>query len=364
MKIGLFSLILGLGILVSTSGCDVFPFPLPSGGGLKPGTSLENATLLELDSSGNSAISGTVETGSPAVYSLGMCSPGDRIIVAVQAAGGSNLDPSVAIFNADGELFALNDDVDLLAGRTDSYVNEVVVVASNQYYLAISKFFADAQGGEYIGTVRIERGGAIPARPTQYLLLQFGGGTITIPGENAYTLTAFDADDIDSTANNTYAGMTVQIKAKIIETVEENFEDTGVVVVSSDDNPVLDTGTFSTVYFGAYSSNKFGIAQSVDQGNRDRCDDAIVFTDGFSGPFTPTPSADGIAIAIGNVAAHEAGHLLGLSHVADVTALMDSTGTASTLLADQDFKTAPLHSTIFPFGDQNAPAILQMVVPK
>ncbi|MFQ5502901.1 MAG: matrixin family metalloprotease, partial [Phycisphaerae bacterium] len=232
-------------------------------------------------------------------------------------------------------------------------------VGGAHYYLAVAKFFLDNMGGTYQGTVRIERGGTVTTPPIQTLLLNFAGGPLTIVNEGTFNLDPFNAADIDPA----YSGATVTIKNRIVEVVRENFSGTGIVIVNSDDNPSLAPGTFSTIHFGAFSATKFGVADGVDQGNRDICDDGIVFTDKFDDPFAAQPSIDGIAVAIGNVAAHEAGHLLGLNHVADITALMDNTGTASTLLADQDFKTAPLSPSVFPTGMQNAPAYLARVIP-
>jgi len=347
-------------------GCNVFNPPVPGipsvPGGKTPsdliGSDFESATPLQLDTEGNAVIAGTIEPNTPDVYDLGPCNPGDRIVVTVDPIPGSQLDPTTAIFDTDSELFALNDDLDLSSGLIGSRIDEVVWVAADHYYLAISKFFFDSQGGDYEGTVRIVRGGIVDAPLPQFLVLNFAGGTADIADEGTFNLDPFDAADIDAV----YIGQTDQIKAKIVETVRENYEDTSLQIVTSDD-PAPQPGTFSTIWFGGFSATKFGVAETVDQGNRDYCDDGIIFTDNFDKPFVPQPTADEIGIAIGNVAAHEAGHLLGLNHVADVTALMDDTGTASTLKADQEFKTAPLSSTVFPIGLQNAPLLLGRVVP-
>lgn len=323
------------------------------------GRDFDAATLLQLDANGSAVIAGTIAGDEAAVYDLGPCDVGDRIIATVDPAAGSPLDPTMAVFNEDGEVLALNDDVDLAAGLIGSHIDEIVSTGGDHYYLAVSKFYFDMRGGNYEGTVHVERDGVFPQPPTQYLLLNFAGGSVTLPNEGTIEMDAFDAADIDPV----YIGKTNEIKAKIEETVRQNFEDTGIQIVTSDD-PAPEPGTFSTVYFGGFSTDKFGLAESVDQGNLDRCDDGIVFTNNFDDPFAHQPTPDGIAVAIGNVASHEAGHLLGLNHVADITALMDSTGTASTLLADQEFKTAPFHRSIFPIGSQNAPMILDRVVPK
>ena len=64
-------------------------------------------------------------------------------------------------------------------------------------------------------------------------------------------------------------------------------------------------------------------------------------------------------MAIGNVAAHEVGHLLGLNHVDNINDLMDTTGGPSTLLLNQSFMTSPLDATIFYIGVQDGPMLLQ-----
>jgi hypothetical protein len=293
------------------------------------------------------------------VFDLGPCSAGDRIIVSIKPSAGSPLDPTTAIFDAAQELVALNDDAALSAGRVDSFIDVIVGTGGAHFYLATTRFFFASTGGAYDASVEIQRGSGVPAPQGQRLLLNFAAGSVVIPDEGSFQFDAFDAQDIDAA----YAGLTAQIKTKIVDTVRQNFAATGMQIFTSDD-AVQPAEPFSTIHFGSFSSTKFGVAQAVDAGNRDCCDDGIVFTDDFDKPFSPRPSADGIAVAIGNVAAHEAGHLLGLNHVADITALMDTTGAASTLLADQEFKTAPLAQTIFPFGMQNDMALLNRVIPK
>jgi len=315
---------------------------------------------VTLDEAGEVTLTGTLSTARRVhVYDLGPCEAGDRIVVSVDPAFGSVLDPVTAVFDANEEVFALNDDIDTEGGNYGSYIDEVVWIPSTHFYLAISMYYHDQTGGAYNAVVRIERGGGIVRPPVQALLLDFDGGSITILGEGTIEVDAFDAAKIDPA----YDGQTEAIKAGIVETVRQNYSNTGIVVVTTDDAPPA-AGTFSTIYFGSYSPTKFGVAQGVDQGNRDRCDDGIVFTEQFDDPFASQPSVEGIGVAIGNVAAHEAGHLLGLNHVTDVTDLMDTTGSASTLLADQEFKTSPLHASVFPFGRQNGPAILNRVAPK
>lgn len=353
-----------LGIVLSgatcpTAGTGFGGNPLNPATALTGGADFGSAASLAIADGEQFNFSGRIGNGTPDVFDLGAVSPGDRVIVEVVAASGSTLDPVIAIFDENEELFSLSDDVNADAGNYNSAIDDVVEVGSARFFLAITKFFLDSTGGDYNASVRIERGGQIPTRPVQTILLNFAGGTATIQNEGTFNLDPFDAADIDPA----YAGETALVKQTIVDTMLENFSTFGAVIVTTDENPTLTPGTYSTIHFGAFSSTKFGVADDVDVGNLDYCDDGIIFTNGFDNPFAARPSATGIGVAIGNVAAHEAGHLLGLSHVSDVTALMDNTGTASTLLADQNFKTAPISPSVFPIGMQNAPALLDRVIP-
>lgn len=345
-----------LSAALAAVGCPSVP-GLP-GGGIPTGPiggSFSTATQLKLDSEGKVKLSSSLSGAKFDMYDLGPVEVGDRIVAAVAPAAGSTLDPILAIFDANEELFALNDDVDYPT-RLDSAIDEVVREASPRFYLGVAKY---QESGAYEGTVQITRGQPVPTPEAQYLMLNFAGGTVNIPSEGGpISVPPFDAADIDAT----YAGQTAVIKSKIVETVKKDYSRFHIQIVTSDD-PAPPANCKSTIYFGSSNSLKFGVAQSVDQSNRNRCDDGIVFTDDFDKPFFPQPTTEGIGIAIGNVAAHEAGHLLGLNHVADVLDLMDSTGTASTLLAAQEFKTSVLVTQIFPTGKQNGPAMIRRVLP-
>lgn len=325
------------------------------------GSTFDTATPLALDENGKAVISSTISGSKVDVYDLGPVNPGDHVTVNVHPATGSSLDPITALFNSDGVLFAYNDDADVSTGRVDSSIDDYVAEASEHFYLATTKYHLGNDGGAYEGDVEIIRNQTRPTPLPQVLLLNFAGGTINISGDGTYTFGPFDAKDIDAA----YVGETAAVKAKIVETVKQDYERFGITIVSSDDPPVdKSTCTVSTIQLGAFNRDKFGIAQDVDAGNRNRCDDGIVFTDDFDKPFSPRPNAAGIGVAIGNVAAHEGGHLLGLNHVTDITDLMDNTGSASTLLADQEFKNSSLSPSIFPFGTQDGVALLNRVIPK
>lgn len=351
---GLLGWVCAISAVVLQVGCETMP-----GDGMPPpgpiGGDFASATLLKLDAEGKVKLASALTGEKVDVYDLGPVSAGDRIMVSIVPAAGSVMDPIAALFDANEELFAVNDDVNYPA-QLDSAIDDIVASDSPRFFLGVAKY--QDEGG-YEGNVQILRGQGVPVPLIQYVLLNFDGGTVNIPSEGGpITVDAFNAVDIDTA----YAGDTNAIKVKIAQTVRQNFAPFNIEIVTSDE-PAPPGDCRSTIFFGGSNSLKFGVAESVDQGNRDRCDDGIVFTNEFDDPFFPQPTTEGIGIAIGNVAAHEAGHLLGLNHVADVADVMDSTGTASTLLADQEFKTSVLVGQIFPIGKQNGPAIIRRVLP-
>ena len=121
----------------------------------------------------------------------------------------------------------------------------------------------------------------------------------------------------------------------------------------------LPTAPFSTIYFGGVSEeDHLGFAESIDEFNADRCDDAIVYTGSFDVRIFGFPTTQAMATALGNVAAHESGHILGLYHVDDGSAIMDAESPATTLLTDQEFRAAPLSRQVAPLGVQDAVLLL------
>ncbi len=161
----------------------------------------------------------------------------------------------------------------------------------------------------------------------------------------------FNAADI----HPAYAGTTGVVRQQVRSTVLENFAGLEVDVRVAPGDPLPAAGTFSRVLFGGQNPGAFGISQSIDPYNQNHTDASIVFT----GMFTPNRfgrvlTPEELGIAIGNVATHEIGHLLGLNHVANFNDLMDTTGGADTLLLDQEFISSPLDKTIFPLGLQDS----------
>jgi hypothetical protein len=154
-----------------------------------------------------------------------------------------------------------------------------------------------------------------------------------------------------------YADDAVLLREAIVDCVRRHYAPFGVSVSSSSDGPAPQ-GPFSVVHFGGDHATLLGLADAVDPLNADLTQQAVVFTDRFAAYAGMQLDASQLAQMIGNVAAHEAGHLLGLYHTAAPADLMDTTGTAWDLVGDRSLSRAPLAPSVFPVGYQHAGLLL------
>jgi len=342
------------------AGCGATP-----GGSGRPSSNIESepndefgqALKAGFDGTGRAVLEGTIEHFEDLdVYAIGALSVGDRLTIDVDSLT-AGFDASIAVFDPDFSLFFDNDDRNLGSARLDPHLSAVVRHAGDPYYLVVGpSAFASAGDdvGSYRASVSIQSNQEVPPPRRQVFLLDFSGGQIEADNLLVNEVNPFDAAAIDST----YAGLDEQIIDAIIETLGENYEALDVLLVT--DPAELPPGEdHATIMFGSHSRLAFGIAEAVDHYNTNHADTAIIFTESFEpARFTAAPTARQLGLAIGNIAAHEAGHLLGLNHVDDPTALMDGASPADTFLGDQDFKKAVLSQDILPIGFQDAPLLL------
>ncbi len=326
----------------------------------EPNDTFRQALNVVLDDAGHASLGGSISSSDDVdVYILGPMNIGDRLVVDV--GHGGNLDSSIAVFDESGRLAFENDDRNLDLSQLDPFINQIIRRDSLLYYLAISAAplgSSDTATGTYDIEISIARGGSPPVLEPQTFVLNFGGGTIEIPDDprSPYIVGAFDTADIWPT----YAGLTAAVEQKIVDVVKDRYDGIAALILRSPGD-VLPGGAcaFSSIYFGGRNPNAYGTSQQVDALNSDPCDSAIIFTEMFTpNRFGRVLSADELGTAIGNVAAHEMGHLLGLNHVDDVNDLMDTTGGAETFLFDQQFLNSPLDPTIFAFGTQDGLLLL------
>lgn len=334
--------------------------PLGKTSGEPNGTFAEPVVAV-FDASGVARLQGTVSAaGDIDVYRIGTLDPGDRVIADARATDSIlALDATLALFDDDGRLAFDNDDrrstspIDL-----DPYVDWTVRHAGTSYKLIVSHSglaSSDTLTGAYTADVTIVRGGAAPAPVEQVVLLNFSGGQINVDGEGPMVLAPFDAGTISPIYND----QTAALKTRILDVFVEKYARFGITVLTSDDPPPPADSKFTTVHFGGFNDGAYGIADDVDLLNLNRCDDAVIYTETFfPEQFSQQPTVSELGVAIGNVAAHECGHLLGLNHVNDDTDLMDAVSPPDVLLLEQEFKDSPLSEQIVPIGTQDSALLL------
>lgn len=320
----------------------------------EPNDTFAQAIAASFDDNGDAFLQGTVSgVGDLDVFSLGPLARGDRLLIDTSTPG-STLDVSIGVFDGDGKLTYNNDDRGGSTSRfLDAYADWIVRHDSDAYFLVVThSAFADpgTLTGTYSVHVQRSSGDDVPAPTSQLLLLNFDGGHIDSPTLGNFELASFDGGDISPL----YEGRTAQMKEIIRFVFEQNYERFNVSILTTDDDPPPPDAKFSIINFGGFNRSVFGIAESVDLYNADYCDDAIIYVETFAANvFSFTPTAEELAVAIGNVGSHEAGHLLGLNHVDDDSALMDDESSADVFILDQEFKEAPLSDDIMSIGTQD-----------
>jgi len=222
-------------------------------------------------------------------------------------------------------------------------VADHVAARSGRHYVAVSN-----GAGNYDMTLEVYRPGPQSAGVTQTLFLDFDGARVNTgiwggPGVRQLSpLSAFLGRwEIPASRQNAVIN-------RIVTTVRENLRFSGaqVNVLNSRDHadPFGQPDVSRLIVGGTTAESGFdgtiGIAESIDPGNFDTEETALILLDIVSGPSSRnasinaylTPASDRerfVGTALGNLVAHEAGHYLGSFHVDqdnDVLNLMDAGG--------------------------------------
>jgi hypothetical protein len=337
-------------ILALPAGC---PQPQDAGNGPSGSNStLDTAFDVALDSDGKADLTASRISGNDVTfYKIGDVFAGDRVVIDVRATSG-NLDAVAAIFDANEDIFAFNDDR-TADGSNLNPLLDVVIRADGAYFLGVTPFPGAGTSGAYRVVVSVERGVGMVAPSGQVVYFNWAGGDgITVNNVGTFNLTPFDAADVGLPASQTDA-----LKQRVEEIVADRYKGLNITFASSDRDkePAV---AHSTIEFGGFNRSAFAISEQIDTLNADHSDDSIIFTRSFNGAFSRLPSFEQMAIAIGNTTAHEIGHLLGLIHTKQCTDLMDTTCGNDSLVVPQEFERAPLDNSVFPTGFQDSPELL------
>ncbi len=346
--------------MVEDSNANVSPGSIPGVTSGEPNNTFALAITTVITADGSAKLLGTVSRrGDLDVFRIGPMTAGDQIIVDATTPS-SNLDVAFSIFDGQQRLTFANDD--RTSSDFDALGNWTARHDSDSYYLVLSNS-AFASPGEETGTYTVDiqftRGGSVPMPAPQTLVLNFEGATIDSPALGMGTINPFDAALIDQI----YSGQTDIMRTLIREAIQQNYERFNVTVIDSTNPNAPPANTTSTLFLGGFNAQSFGVSEQVDLYNVDFCDDALIFTESFQvASFSFVPTVAEMAIAIGNVAAHESGHLLGLNHVDNDLAIMDDRSVVDAFVEDQEFIEAKLSTDIMPIGTQDAALLLAETV--
>jgi hypothetical protein len=281
--------------------------------------------------------------------------PGDVLSGSVTGAG-----TSLQVFDTAGtEVFGSTQDASSiypantpLTGGGNAVVDHVVKKAG-KYYVAVG-----GGSGNYDVTLEAYRSGPLRTGATQTIFLDFDGARVNtgiFGGPGVRTLSPFSAFlgrwGIPASQQNAVINRVI---ATVTENLKTDFSGTNIRILNSRDNadPFGQANVSRLIIGGTIEESgieTIGIAQSIDPGNYETEETALILLDVVSGDvdewgdasfnYYITPASDKVKFvgtALGNIASHEAGHYLGNWHVDqfnDVLNLMDQGGNFPLLYA-------------------------------
>jgi len=292
--------------------------------------------------------------GDTRIYRLGSVNAGDRITVQAIPNAPSRLDPVVAIFDENMNWLSYNDDRLYYDRQIDALMDFKAAAPLKECFVVVSSSPRSETSGDFDLYISRESGSPPTPKPNQVIYLEFSGQANVVVGRRSPVhVPAFRGSAIAPE----FDVQTQALVDGIVARVQQDFEPFDVTILSSQWS-ARPFRPHTTVYFGSVDPALLGISDNIDTDNEFESQEAIVFVDSFSLFMSASPSVEQLVDVIANVASHEIGHLLGLRHTSDPTAIMDTTATVSQMLEQQSFHRAPLHPATFSVGYQDPVARL------
>lgn len=228
---------------------------------------------------------------------------------------------------------------------------------SSMVYAGVTSAYGTA-GGDYRILAQVVSTGGVPSAEQQLVYLNYEA----VSGLDVNYRQDLSHPDFDaSMLGSAYTGQTDVIKGIILDQMLRDYSFYNVVITTSDEGPPP-AEPHSTVHFGGEGQGLLGLAENVDQYNSDASQDAVVFVETFRIYTVMQLSTVEIGQMVANTASHELGHLLGLYHTHDSGEVMDTSANAWELTEDQIFRRAALDESVFPFGYEDTPTLLEQIV--
>lgn len=261
------------------------------------------------------------------IFDLGPLNQGDRIFLSFssQPGFGSFFDNTsaydVQLLDATQTVVARYQGPGFVLFTRDSKL--VLGHSSSHYYMVVD-------GGQSLN-IRIQRGAGFDTR-RQRVFVNFAGASAVRAGDepanNIPRLNAADFNRFFATSPGYTDADTAPLKVAIMQTLRNVYADFAVDIFTSDDatQPAL---PFVTMHVGGSSINGFGVADYIDVRNETVTGTGITFALSIGDATIENPAFQNpvndlneLGSAIGRVAAHEVGHLLGLRHTNDAGDIM------------------------------------------